>query len=118
MSLENYLVKKEKTDLLSSLKALNKKILMKKLDRYVADNIKELKENILDEFEFCLKMANDDVFTKIYFENLLSHENSKVIAAYEQDIDACFVFIYKKDNHYSYYIPDEIKRIIKKELNL
>lgn len=58
-------------------------------------------------------MSKDDMFTKIYFRRLTNNENSMFMSAYKNDIEGLWVFIY-----YSYYIPNEIKKIIKKELNL
>lgn len=40
------------------------------------------------------------------------------LSAYQDDIEGLWVFVYKNGDYYSYYIPTEIKRIIKKELNL
>lgn len=115
---EKYLVKKGKIDLLSSLKELDKKIINKEMRDYDLDSLSELKEYIIDSFELCLSMSKDDMFTKIYFQRLLENENSNVLAAYRDDIEALWVFVYEKDNFISYYIPTEIKKIIKKELNL
>ena len=115
---EKYLIKKDKTDLTSSLKALDKNLLKEKLEELALDNIKELKEYILDSFEISLDLAKDDIFSKMYFERLLDHENTAFMSAYRQDIEDLMVFIYKNDGHYSYYIPDEIKEIIKKILKI
>lgn len=54
----------------------------------------------------------------MYFEKLLSNENSMFMSAYQEDIELLWVFVYENGNHYSYYIPTEIKKIIKKELNM
>ena len=35
-----------------------------------------------------------------------------------QNIENLVVFIYKNNEYYSYYIPDEIKEIIRKTLNI
>ena len=40
------------------------------------------------------------------------------MSAYKDDIEGLWVFVYENNGHYSYYIPSEIKKIIKKELNL
>ena len=37
---------------------------------------------------------------------------------YDDDIENLWAFVYKENNHYSYYIATEIKEIIKKELGL
>lgn len=118
MNYEKYLIKKNKLDLLSSLKALDKKIINKMMKEYDLKNIEELKEQIIDDFEFCLSMSKDDMFTKIYFQRLINNENSMFMSAYKDDIEGLWVFVYENNGHYSYYIPSEIKKIIKKELNL
>ncbi len=118
MNYEKYLIKKNKLDLLSSLKALDKKIINKMMKEYESKSIEELKEQILNNFEFCLSMSKDDIFTQMYFQKLLNNENSIFMSAYKDDIEELWVFIYENNDHYSYYIPLEIKKIIKKELNL
>lgn len=116
MKYEKYLVKKGKTDLLSSLQALDKKILDKKMKEYNVNDIYELKDYILTFFEYCLNEAKDDEFTKAYFESLMNNENSKFLSVYEQDIKLLIIFLYNKGDYYSYYIPVEIKQIIDKIL--
>lgn len=116
MKYEKYLIKKEKLDLLSSLKLLDKKIINKKLKEYELKNINELKDYIIEDFEMCLDMSKDDKFTQMYFIRLLENENSKWMSAYQQDIEDLLVFVYENGNHYSYYIPTEIKKIIKNML--
>ena len=116
MKYEKYLIKKGKLDLLSSLKALNNNLLNEKFKEFGVDNIYELRDYILDYFKSCLEIAKDDDFTKMYFERLMNHENSEWMSAYKQDVESLFVFVYNNGNHYSYYIPTEIKEIINKLL--
>ena len=116
MKFKKYLVKKGKTDLLSSLMALDKELLKEKLEEYEVDNINELKDYVLEDFEFCLNESKNDIYTKMYFKRLIEHENSELMDAYEDDIENLLVFVYVNGNHYSYYIPIEIKQIIKKLL--
>lgn len=118
MQYEKYLINKGKTDLLSSLKAVDKKIIKKKLKVYDLESIKELKNYIIDDFTDCLNFAKDDVFTQIYFKRILDNENSMFMSVYQQDIEALWAFVYKNGDYYSYYIPIEIKKIIKEILNL
>ena len=87
IELERYIIKKGKTDLLSSLKALNKKLLKEKLEKKALDDIYELKEYIIDDFEMILDMSKDDIFTRMYFERLLENENSIFLSAYQSDIE-------------------------------
>ncbi len=112
MKYEKYLIKKGKLDLISSLKALDKKLLKEKFKEFGVDNIYELKNYILEDFEYCLEATKDDSFTRRYFEKLIDHENSEWMSAYEQDIESLMVFVYSNGNYYSYYIPTEIKEII------
>lgn len=118
MKYEKYIIKKGKLDLLSSLKAIDKKVIDEKLEEYGLDNIGELKEYIIDEFKFCLDASKDDFFTQMYFQRLLDNENSIFMSAYQQDIESFFAFVYENGDHYSYYIPTEIKNIIKEMLGL
>ena len=101
MKYEKYLIKKGKTDLLSSLKALDKKLLNEKFKEFGVDDIYELKDFILEDFEFCLESSKDDTFTKMYFERLIDHENSEWMPAYQQDIESLLVFVYNNGDYYS-----------------
>ena len=116
MKYEKYLIKKDKLDLLSSLKSLDKKLLNEKFKEFGVENIYELRDFILEDFEFCLESSKDEPFTKKYFERLINHENTEWMSAYEQDIEMLLVFVYKNRDYYSYYIPTEIKAIINKLL--
>ncbi len=117
MKYKEYVVEKGKLDLLSSLKALNKKILSEKLEEFGVSDIYELKDFILNLFEHSLNVAKDDEFTNIYFKWLLDNENTKYTFVNEQDIEALIVFIYNNGREYDYYIPTEIKQIINNTLN-
>lgn len=70
MKYEKYLVKKDKVDLLYSLKMIDKKIINKKLKDLDLDNIEQLKDYIIEEFEFCLNSSKNDVFTQMYFKKI------------------------------------------------
>ena len=118
IELERYIIKKGKTDILSSLKALNKKLLKEKLEEKALDDINELKEYIIDDFEIILDISKDDIFTRMYFERLLENEDSVFLSAYQSDIESLMVFVYENGDHYSYYVPSEIKKIIKKLLKI
>lgn len=118
MNYEEYLIKKDKKDLLSSLKLINEEIISKKLKEYDLKSIEELKKYIIDSFKFCLHGSKNDIFTIRYFQRLIDHEDSEWLSAYQSDIEDFFVFIYENKGYYSYYIPTEIKKIIKKELNI
>ena len=114
--LEKYLIKKEKTDMLSSLKKVNKKIIDEKMEEYDVDSIEELAKYIIEEFKELLSSAKNDIFTQIFFYFLVNNENSMVFSAYVQDVECFNVFAYENGKDYYYYIPDEIKEIIKEEL--
>ena len=57
------------------------------------DDIDELKEYIVDTFEFCLDNAKDDIFTQKYFQELIDNENTDTITAYPSDIAAFFILL-------------------------
>ena len=48
----------------------------------------------------------------------LENENSIFLSAYQSDIESLIVFVYENDDYYSYYVPSEIKKIIKKLLKI
>ena len=73
-------------------------------------------EYLIEEFRDILSSSTDDIFTQMFFQRLVSNENSVVFSAYEQDVEFFNVFVYDAGNHYSYYIPDELREIIKEEL--
>ena len=116
--LKKYEIKTDKTDMLSSLKALPKDILKEALEENDANNIEELSKILIEEFESILKTCTNDFATILFFKGLLKNENTSTFSAYEIDIENFNVFVYKKDNYYAYYIPDELKSIIKKLLKI
>lgn len=117
--LEKYLIKKDdKTDMLSSLEKVDKKIIDKKLKEYDIKTIKELAKYIIEEFKETLEMTKDDMFTQMFFNRLVNNENSMIFSAYESDVEDLFVFVYDKGTYYTYYIADEIRKIIKQKLNI
>lgn len=63
-------------------------------------------------------MAKDDMFTQMFFNKLVNNENSMIFSAYESDVEDFIVFVYDKGPYYTYYIPDEIRKIIKQKLGL
>lgn len=116
---EKYLIKKDnKTDMLSSLKKVDKKIIYKKLKEYDIKTIKELAKYIIEEFKETVEMTKDDMFTQMFFNKLVNNENSMIFSAYESDVEDFFVFVYDKVSYYTYYIPDEIRKIIKQKLKI
>ena len=114
--IEKYLIKKDKTDMLSSLKKVNTKFIDEKMEWYSVNSIEELSEKIVEEFKEILSSTKDDIFTQMFFQRLVNNENSMIFSAYEQDVECFNVFAYDEGKHYSYYIPDEIRKIIKEEL--
>lgn len=115
--LEKYLIKKDKTDMISSLKKVDIKIVNEKIEEYDANSIEELAKFIIEEFKKILSLSKDDIFTRMFFERLVHNENSIIFSAYEQDVEHFTVFVYENGEHYSYYIPDEIRKIIIDELD-
>ena len=119
MNIEKYIIQKDKTDLLSSLKALNKKIVKAEMEKHELDNIRELKDYIIDSFTWCLELSTSDLNTKKYFQKLVKYENTNTTMCVNlDDVETLWLFIYKKDGKLSYYIPTEIRVIIKDLLNI
>ena len=117
--LEKYLIKKDsKTDVLSSLEKVDKEIINNKLKEYDIKTLKELSEFIIEDFKEILEMSKDDMFTQMFFNKLVNNENSMIFSAYESDVEDFIVFVYDKGPYYTYYIPDEIRKIIKQKLGL
>lgn len=116
MNYNNYLVKKGKTDLVSSLRAMNKKIINEELEYRNLKNIGELKKDIIKGLEFCLESSKDDLCTIIYFKRILENENTNQMVIFDDDIESLWAFVYKSNGEYSYYIADEIKEIIKEKI--
>lgn len=81
MDYGQYLIKKGKVDLLSSLKLIDKKIINSRLEEENLDTIGELKDRILEDFEYCLHSSKDDIFTQMYFADLLQNENSTYLSS-------------------------------------
>lgn len=118
MDYEKYLIKKDKDNLLSSLKQLDKDIIESKIKEHDLKNVEELKEYIIENFKFCIECSKDDPFTIMYFQRLIDNENTEWMSVYESDIEESWAFVYENNGHYSYYIPKEIKAIIKKILKI
>ncbi len=117
MDYEKYLINKGKEDLISSLKALDKKVLKERMKKEQVNDIRELKEVIIDTFELCLAFSKDDKLTENFFRRLIDNENSNILSFYQQDMKSGLVFVYKNGDNISYYIPTELKKIIKKVFN-
>ena len=117
--LEKYLIKKDdKTDMLSSLEKVDKKIINDKLKECNCKTLKELSRYIIDEFTDILEFSKDDIFTQMFFSRLVNNENSIIFSAYEDDVESLWVFAYDNGKYYTYYIEDEIKKIIKDKLKI
>lgn len=113
----DYLIKTDLTSL-TLVEALN--LLDDKIYEYNdvlegKDN-KENAEYILKNFNELLTMTKDDIFTQIYFNKLLTDENKAVAEKMPSDIEDFIIFIYEQDDEIRYFIPKEIKDIIKKEI--
>lgn len=63
-------------------------------------------------------MTKDDMLTQMFFSKLVNNENSMIFSAYESDVEDLFVFVYDKGSYYTYYISDEIRKIINQKLNI
>lgn len=86
------------------------------MKEYDVNSIEELAKYIIEEFKAILSSTKDDIFTQMFFQRLVNNENSMIFSAYEQDVECFNVFAYDDGECYSYYIPDEIREIIKEEL--
>lgn len=117
MKIDKYLINKDKTDLMSALKQIDNSIIKNILKKNELNSLEELYNYIIDDFKFLIEISKDDIFTRLYFNRLLENENSTMFSAYESDIESLIVFPYKKSGHYSYFIPNEIKKIIKNIFN-
>ena len=117
--IEKYLIKKnnKKTDMVSSLKLIDAELIKEILEDYDVNTIEELAQYIIDDFQDILSSTKNDIFTQMFFQRLVNNENTPIFSAYEQDVKYFTVFVYEKGSQYRYYIPDELKEIIKKELN-
>ena len=117
--LEKYLIKKDnKTDMLSSLKKMDKKIINQALKENDLKTIESLSRYTISEFKDLLKQTKTDIFTQMFFQRLVDNENSFIFSASESDVESSFDFAYNKGSYYTYYIPDEIRKIIKQELKI
>ena len=63
-------------------------------------------------------MTKDDMLNQMFFSKLVNNENSMIFSAYESDVEDLFVFVYDKGSYYTYYISDEIRKIINQKLNI
>lgn len=104
--------------MLSSLEKIDEKIIINKLKEYDIKTIKELAKYIIEEFKETLEMTKDDMFTQMFFSKLVNNENSMIFSAYESDVEGFFVFVYDKGSYYTYYISDEIRKIIKQKMGI
>ena len=88
------------------------------MKEYDIKTIKELAKYIIEEFKETLEMTKDDMLTQMFFSKLVNNENSMIFSAYESDVEDFFVFVYDKGSYYTYYISDEIRKIINQKLNI
>ena len=117
--IKKYLVKNDdKTDMVSSLKKLPQETLDEVLEEYYTKKVEELSKYIIDSFEEILEMTKNDIFTQMFFIELINNENSNIFSAYDTDIENFNVFIYNQGSYYAYYIPDELKKLIKKKIDI
>lgn len=117
MKVDDYFVHKKEEDLLSSLKELKKEIIDEKLRENDLENIQELKKYILENLNNSIKNIKNRWLLNIHFEVLLENEN-KILSVDPSDITNFIVFLYEEDNKIKYYIPSEIKEIIKRSIKV
>lgn len=107
---EDLIITKIKTDLLSSLKSINKEYAQKYMDDNCYDNYKEWKNNVLILFKVSFDASKNNLFTMNFFNRLVLCENTTNIVAYADDVISNIVFLYRDEDGLKYYIPDEIKK--------
>jgi hypothetical protein len=117
MEVNDYLVIKDREDLLSSLKGINKKIINKKLMELDLENLQELKKYILEHLKDSIKNIKDRWLLNIHFETLLTNEN-KTLSVDPSDVENFIVFLYEEDGEIKYYMPTEVKDIIKRSIKV
>ena len=104
--------------MLSSLEKIDEKIINNKLTAYDIKTLTELAKYIIEEFKETLEITKDDMFTQMFFSKLVNNENSMIFSAYESDVEGFFVFVYDKGSYYTYYISEEIRKIIKQKMGI
>jgi hypothetical protein len=117
MEVNDYLVTKDREDLLSSLKGINKKVINKKLMELDLENLQELKKYILEHLKDSIKNIKDRWLLNIHFETLLTNEN-KTLSVDPSDVENFIVFLYEEDGEIKYYMPTEVKDIIKRSIKV
>lgn len=110
-------ITKTKTDLLSSLKNINKEYAKKHMEEYCYDDYNEWKERVLMLFESSFSVSKSSYATIRFFNNLVINENTESIVCPADDVNSNIVFLYDDAGKIKYYIPDEIKNIIWEELS-
>lgn len=114
---EELVINKTKTDVLSSLKNINKEYAKKYMEEYVLDNYKEWKDDVIEMFKINFEQTKNDKRTIDFFNRLVLNENTENIVAPSDDVKSNIVFLYRENDQLKYYIPDEIKKIIWDELS-
>ncbi len=117
IEVNDYLVTKDREDLLSSLKGINKKVINKKLMELDLENLQELKKYILEHLKDSIKNIKDRCLLNIHFETLLTNEN-KTLSVDPSDVENFIVFLYEEDGEIKYYMPTEVKDIIKRSIKV
>lgn len=117
MEVNDYLVIKDREDLLSSLKGINKKVINKKLMELDLENLQELKKYILEHLKDSIKNIKDRWLLNIHFETLLTNEN-KTLSVDPSNVENFIVFLYEEDGEIKYYMATEVKDIIKRSIKV
>lgn len=117
MEVNDYLVTKDREDLLSSLKGVNRIIINKKLRELDLENLQELKKYILEHLKDSIKNIKNRWLLNVHFETLLTNEN-KNLSLDPSDIENFIVFLYEEDGEIKYYMPTEVKDIIKRSIKV
>lgn len=115
INIYDYLIKKPTSLLLKDcLNSLNKDFLKQYLEDNFLDDVNELVEEVLGSIDNLLSLSFDDPFTVIYFKTILADENTTNVSIYPSDIQSFMGFLYNKDGELSFFIPKDVKKVIKK----
>lgn len=111
------LITKTKTDLLSSLKNINKEYAKKYMEENYYDDYNEWEERVLMLFTSSFEASKNNALTIKFFQNLVINENTENLVFYSDDVESNNVFLYEDNGKIKYYIPDEIRNIVWEELS-
>lgn len=107
-----YIIKTDKYNisLKESLKLIDEKDFKKIFND--GDNIKEIADDLIEQFETIANMCTKDMGTYHFFNGLLENENTGKICFTLKDAEQFNVILYLDNDEIKYFIPSEIKKLI------